>query len=512
MKAIFIQNYDVTESIASRVASFESWSVEKRPGDGIISPVSVIKSVDGKSVLITYDRTPESTNDKAPFDTKLDDEMADNWFNDMKSKDTVEVFKELGGGLIMYVDNGKSETAIENFITKMNSVKGIDNVGLEAIKPLVKNEANWQRYIDMIPSYDELAKSITPNHNEFDHVRLESIEEDNTSYDNSNEDPDQIELGEDYTDDLESEHIPEIAPSEPISYDIPPGFGDEHTNTSSDNADNLDIKDNEDVIESSEPSIVESDTNIAEPVPSFGDNLEETNDDTVQPSEPTDNNTINTNIILSEAEIKLVKELATYLDENNTTLTELLSSISKLKLVVNQLYKDNSNVDPVAENISEVNEDNSEPVTEPEEVKDNNESSIDKFTQSVIETANELPSEPVELTKLEEPDNLPNPEETKVEENIVNDDNVSTTNDIDSSSEPTSHNIDTEAALMESALKHSKNDEEFFNFLIPYKDKLSTESINKIINIKMYDYLLTGVEFQNLIFTRQERAEKLGLF
>ena len=255
MKAIFIQNYDVTEAIASRVTSFESWSIEKRPGDGIISPVSVIKSADGNSVLITYDRTSESTNEKAPFDAKLDDEMANNWFNDMRSKDTVEVFKELGGGLIMYVDNSKSEAAIETFIMKMNSVNGIDNVALEAIRPLVNNEANWRRYIDMVPSYEELMKNVSGHTNEFESVRLESVEPE-PSYDSSDSDPDSVDVDGDYTDDLESTDLytPIDSPqSEPVSYDMPAELNDEviddlsvdeHIN---ENTDTLENADNDDI-------------------------------------------------------------------------------------------------------------------------------------------------------------------------------------------------------------------------------------------------------------------------
>ena len=187
----------------------------------------------------------------------------------------------------------------------------------------------------------------------------------------------------------------------------------------------------------------------------------------------------------------------------------MLSSISKLKLVVNKLYQDNSKVEPVSTPVDTT-------ITEdlPEEPK---ESSISAFTQALMDTAQSMEPEPVSVTQLEEPDELPKVEETDLNENsetndtpVVNDDVIETDNE--SNLDSNYHtSIDNDAVLMESALKNSNNDDEFFKYLIPHKDKLTNESINKLVNIKMYDYLLTGVEFQNLISVRQDRAEKLGL-
>jgi hypothetical protein len=60
-------------------------------------------------------------------------------------------------------------------------------------------------------------------------------------------------------------------------------------------------------------------------------------------------------------------------------------------------------------------------------------------------------------------------------------------------------------------MKISSNDTEFFNNMLPYKERLSMETINELVTTKMYDKILTGMTVYTMINVREDRARKLGL-
>jgi len=158
MKAIFIDNYKAHAIIESRIESFADWEIHGRRGDGIISPVTVIKSPDDRSVLLTYDRNPESTNLKDTMESQFDDERAGLWFGDMLNKGNLEVFKEMGGGTVLYADQAKnSPKTLDIFLQKMHSVGRLDQASLDALKPML-TPTQVSAYENIIPTYEDIEK------------------------------------------------------------------------------------------------------------------------------------------------------------------------------------------------------------------------------------------------------------------------------------------------------------------------------------------------------------------
>lgn len=553
MKAIFIDNYKAHAIIESRIESFADWEIHGRRGDGIISPVTVIKSPDDRSVLLTYDRNKESTNLKDTMESQFDDERAGLWFGDMLNKDNLAVFKEMGGGTVLYADQAKnSPKTLDIFLQKMHAVGRLDQSSLDALKPMLTPE-QITAYEHIIPTYEEIEKrkaeamanseyatyvyTVDENGQEIPDKSKEKI---------ANEDTEGNYTGEDaFNSGLNSESgvDPEAVDFNP---DIMGGLEPEEPSASENTGDNIE---DPTLVEGSEEPIPEpgseynlvpeglrggsntSEEDLPEEAPEINPDFEqaankemsdyadgttpiqgvntepeniEFNEDGTPKIEVKE---INGTIVLDTKYQNILNGIDAYLTKYDMTIDEFMNSVFKLKFLLNQIAGGKV---PEETTSADTEQDPSELNEGTPNVQENEENTAS--SDNMVAT-----SSPVNNLLNAVADEMNNPENQTTEETTPVDD----TNDVevpenvnnpDSTEETVStESIDAEKELINQMMKISSNDNEFFNNMLPYKERLSMETINELVTTKMYDKVLTGMTVYTMINVREERARKLGL-
>lgn len=541
MKAIFIDNYKAHAVIESRIESFADWEIHGRLGDGIISPVTVIKSPDDRSVLLTYDRNTESTNVKNAMESQFDDERAGLWFGDMLNKDNLEVFKDMGGGTVLYADQAKgSAKTMDLFLQKMHSLGKLDHASLDALKPMLTKE-QYNTYESIIPTYDDIEKikaenkansefatsvyTVDENGNELNTgvVATEDVDPEVTEYNGedafnnglnaeSGVDPEVVDfnpeiLGEEPTEPVEvpvDNENPEVLPGDGDDLGIEPG--DEYNLQPEGlregfDGDNVDLPDE---------------------VPEINPDFEKTSNDEMNEynntEEPTEEPTIavtevNGTAVLEAKYQNILDGINTYLEKYDMTIDQFMESVFKLKFLLNQIAGGKVPEETTSADMAQ----------EPEnldESTDNNNVTTETPEEPAGTEMNGASSNPVQSLLSAVADEINNPE-NQTEEQVVpvdNTDDTATveTNEVENADNQVAETITTESInpetdLINQMMKISNNDTEFFNNMIQYKERLSTETINELVSTKMYDKILTGMTVYNMINVREERARKLGL-
>ena len=542
MKAIFIDNYKAHAVIESRIESFADWEIHGRLGDGIISPVTVIKSPDDRSVLLTYDRNSESTNVKNAMESQFDDERAGLWFGDMLNKDNLEVFKDMGGGTVLYADQAKgSAKTMDLFLQKMHSLGKLDYASLDALKPMLTTE-QYNSYESIIPTYDDIERrkaeakansefatsvyTVDENGNELptDKIATEDIEPEATEYNGedafnnglnaeSGVDPEVV----DFNPEILGEDTPPEVPETPVDNENPEVLpGDEE------NLDNIEPGDEYNLQpEGLREGFDGENAELPEEVPEINPNFEKTSNDEMNEYNTTEEPVEEPKIAVTEVNGTAVLEpkyqnildgINTYLEKYDMTIDQFMESVFKLKFLLNQIAGGKVPEETTSADV----------VQEPE--------NLDESTDTAANVATENPEEPVE-NEMNGPtsnpvqsllsavaDEMKNPE-NQTEEVVApvdNTDNVENTDEVENADSQVAETITTESInpetdLINQMMKISSNDTEFFNNMIQYKERLSNETINELVSTKMYDKILTGMTVYNMINIREERARKLGL-
>lgn len=556
MKAIFIDNYKAHAIIESRIESFADWEIHGRRGDGIISPVTVIKSPDDRSVLLTYDRNPESTNLKDTMESQFDDERAGLWFGDMLNKGNLEVFKEMGGGTVLYADQAKnSPKTLDIFLQKMHSVGRLDQASLDALKPML-TPTQVSAYENIIPTYEDIEKkkaeamanseyatyvyTVDENGKEIENKSTEKIsnEDVNGNYtgedafnnglsSESGVDPEAVDFNPDMMGDLEPEIEPldenlnetgddptllegsdEPLPKPGSEYNLVPEGLREGSDTSDENLpDEIpEINSNYEKASNNEMSEYSDDTTQIQGVNTEPENVEFNEDGTpkIEVKE------INGTIVLDTKFQNILDGIDTYLTKYNMTIDEFTESVFKLKFLLNQIAggkvpEETTSAD-IEQDPTELNETTNEVTEVPTE-----EPSTDNMTATSNPVTNLLNAVADEMNN---PENQVEDEVTPVDDTNKNEvevpDNV-TSPDSEVTETITTESIDAEKELINQMMKISSNDTEFFNNMLPYKERLSMETINELVTTKMYDKILTGMTVYTMINVREDRARKLGL-
>lgn len=556
MKAIFIDNYKAHAIIESRIESFADWEIHGRRGDGIISPVTVIKSPDDRSVLLTYDRNPESTNLKDTMESQFDDERAGLWFGDMLNKGNLEVFKEMGGGTVLYADQAKnSPKTLDIFLQKMHSVGRLDQASLDALKPML-TPTQVSAYENIIPTYEDIEKkkaeamanseyatyvyTVDENGKEIENKSTEKIsnEDVNGNYtgedafnnglsSESGVDPEAVDFNPDMMGDLEPEIEPldenldetgedptllegsdEPLPKPGSEYNLVPEGLREESDTSDENLpDEIpDINSNYEKASNNEMSEYSDDTTQIQGVTTEPENVEFNEDGTpkIEVKE------INGTIVLDTKFQNILDGIDTYLTKYNMTIDEFMESVFKLKFLLNQIAggkvpEETTSAD-IEQDPTELNETTNEITETPTE-----EPSTDNMTATSNPVTNLLNAVADEMNN---PENQVEDEINSVDDTNKNEvevpDNV-TIPDSEVTETITTESIDAEKELINQMMKISSNDTEFFNNMLPYKERLSMETINELVTTKMYDKILTGMTVYTMINVREDRARKLGL-
>ena len=556
MKAIFIDNYKAHAVIESRIESFADWEVHGRLGDGIISPVTVIKSPDDRSVLLTYDRNSESTNVKNAMESQFDDERAGLWFGDMLNKGNLEVFKEMGGGTVLYADQAKnSPKTLDILLQKMHSVGRLDQASLDALKPML-TPTQVSAYENIIPTYEDIEKkkaeamanseyatyvyTVDENGKEIENKSTEKIsnEDVNGNYtgedafnnglsSESGVDPEAVDFNPDMMGDLESEIEPldenldetgddptllegsdEPLPKPGSEYNLVPEGLREESDTSDENLpDEIpDINSNYEKASNNEMSEYSDGTTQIQGVTTEPENVEFNEDGTpkIEVKE------INGTIVLDTKFQNILDGIDTYLTKYNMTIDEFMESVFKLKFLLNQIAggkvpEETTSAD-IEQDPTELNETTNEVTEVPTEepTADNMTATSNPVTNLLNAVADEMnnpenqvedeinPVDDINKNEVEVPDNVANPD-SEVVETI------------------TTESVDAEKELINQMMKISSNDIEFFNNMLPYKERLSMETINELVTTKMYDKILTGMTVYTMINVREDRARKLGL-
>lgn len=542
MKAIFIDNYKAHAVIESRIESFADWEIHGRLGDGIISPVTVIKSPDDRSVLLTYDRNSESTNVKNAMESQFDDERAGLWFGDMLNKDNLEVFKDMGGGTVLYADQAKgSAKTMDLFLQKMHSLGKLDYASLDALKPMLTTE-QYNSYESIIPTYDDIERrkaeakansefatsvyTVDENGNELptDKIATEDIEPEATEYNGedafnnglnaeSGVDPEVV----DFNPEILGEDTPPEVPETPVDNENPEVLpGDEE------NLDNIEPGDEYNLQpEGLREGFDGENAELPEEVPEINPNFEKTSNDEMNEYNTTEEPVEEPKIAVTEVNGTAVLEpkyqnildgINTYLEKYDMTIDQFMESVFKLKFLLNQIAGGKVPEETTSADV----------VQEPE--------NLDESTDTAANVATENPEEPVE-NEMNGPtsnpvqsllsavaDEMKNPE-NQTEEVVApvdNTDNVENTDEVENADSQVAETITTESInpetdLINQMMKISSNDTEFFNNMIQYKERLSNETINELVSTKMYDKILTGMTVYNMINIREERVRKLGL-
>lgn len=556
MKAIFIDNYKAHAIIESRIESFADWEIHGRRGDGIISPVTVIKSPDDRSVLLTYDRNPESTNLKDTMESQFDDERAGLWFGDMLNKGNLEVFKEMGGGTVLYADQAKnSPKTLDIFLQKMHSVGRLDQASLDALKPML-TPTQVSAYENIIPTYEDIEKkkaeamanseyatyvyTVDENGKEIENKSTEKIsnEDVNGNYtgedafnnglsSESGVDPEAVDFNPDMMGDLEPEIEPldenldkpdedptllegsdEPLPKPGSEYNLVPEGLREESDTSDENLpDEIpEINSNYEKASNNEMSEYSDDTTQIQGVTTEPENVEFNEDGTpkIEVKE------INGTIVLDTKFQNILDGIDTYLTKYNMTIDEFMESVFKLKFLLNQIAggkvpEETTSAD-IEQDPTELNETTNEVTETPIE-----EPSTDNMTATSNPVTNLLNAVADEMNN---PENQVEDEVTPVDDTNKNEvevpDNV-TSPDSEVTETISTESIDAEKELINQMMKISSNDTEFFNNMLPYKERLSMETINELVTTKMYDKILTGMTVYTMINVREDRARKLGL-
>ena len=188
------------------------------------------------------------------------------------------------------------------------------------------------------------------------------------------------------------------------------------------------------------------------------------------------------------------------------TIDEFMDSVFKLKFILNQISEGRV----PAETSADIEE-------SPETLDDSTpEANLTENPETPSENMNEV-SNPVQNLLNSVADEMKNTENT--EDNTTQVDETSNVNaevpenTTENNTEETvsTESINPEKELMDQMMKISNNDNEFFNNMLQYKDRLSMETINELVTTKMYDKILTGMTVNNMVDVRDARARKLGL-
>lgn len=542
MKAIFIDNYKAHAVIESRIESFADWEIHGRLGDGIISPVTVIKSPDDRSVLLTYDRNSESTNVKNAMESQFDDERAGLWFGDMLNKDNLEVFKDMGGGTVLYADQAKgSAKTMDLFLQKMHSLGKLDHASLDALKPMLTTE-QYNTYESIIPTYDDIERrkaeakansefatsvyTVDENGNELptDKIATEDIEPEATEYNGedafnnglnaeSGVDPEVV----DFNPEILGEDTPSEEPEVPVDNENPEVLpGDEE------NLDNIEPGDEYNLQpEGLREGFDGENAELPDDVPEINPNFEKTSNDEMNEYNTTEEPVEEPKIAVTEVNGTAVLEpkyqnildgINTYLEKYDMTIDQFMESVFKLKFLLNQIAGGKVPEETTSADV----------VQEPENLDESTDTAANVTTENPEEPAgtemNGATSNPVQSLLSAVADEMKNPE-NQTEEEVVpvdNTDNVENTDEVENADSQVAETITTESInpetdLINQMMKISSNDTEFFNNMIQYKERLSNETINELVSTKMYDKILTGMTVYNMINIREERARKLGL-
>lgn len=542
MKAIFIDNYKAHAVIESRIESFADWEIHGRLGDGIISPVTVIKSPDDRSVLLTYDRNSESTNVKNAMESQFDDERAGLWFGDMLNKDNLEVFKDMGGGTVLYADQAKgSAKTMDLFLQKMHSLGKLDHASLDALKPMLTTE-QYNSYESIIPTYDDIERrkveakansefatsvyTVDENGNELptDKIATEDVEPEATEYNGedafnnglnaeSGVDPEVV----DFNPEILGEDTPPEEPEVPVDNENPEVLpGDEE------NLDNIEPGDEYNLQpEGLREGFDGENAELPEDVPEINPNFEKTSNDEMNEYNTTEEPVEEPKIAVTEVNGIAVLEpkyqnildgINTYLEKYDMTIDQFMESVFKLKFLLNQIAGGKVPEETTSADV----------VQEPENLDESTDTAANVTTENPEEPAgaemNGATSNPVQSLLTAVADEMKNPE-NQTEEVVApvdNTDNVENTDEVENADSQVAETITTESInpetdLINQMMKISSNDTEFFNNMIQYKERLSNETINELVSTKMYDKILTGMTVYNMINIREERARKLGL-
>lgn len=560
MKAIFIDNYKAHAIIESRIESFADWEIHGRRGDGIISPVTVIKSPDDRSVLLTYDRNPESTNLKDTMESQFDDERAGLWFGDMLNKGNLEVFKEMGGGTVLYADQAKnSPKTLDIFLQKMHSVGRLDQASLDALKPML-TPTQVSAYENIIPTYEDIERkkaeamanseyatyvyTVDENGKEIENKSTEKIsnEDVNGNYtgedafnnglsSESGVDPEAVDFNPDMMGDLEPEIEPldenldkpdedptllegsdEPLPKPGSEYNLVPEGLREESDTSDENLpDEIpEINSNYEKASNNEMSEYSDNTTQIQGVTTEPENVEFNEDGTpkIEVKE------INGTIVLDTKFQNILDGIDTYLTKYNMTIDEFMESVFKLKFLLNQIAggkvpEETTSAD-IEQDPTELNETTNE-VTEVPTEDPTEEPSTDNMIATSNPVTNLLNAVADEMNNLEnQVEDEANPVDDTNNNEVEVPDNV-TSPDSEVTETISTESIDAEKELINQMMKISSNDTEFFNNMLPYKERLSMETINELVTTKMYDKILTGMTVYTMINVREDRARKLGL-
>ena len=546
MKAIFIDNYKAHAVIESRIESFADWEIHGRLGDGIISPVTVIKSPDDRSVLLTYDRNSESTNVKNAMESQFDDERAGLWFGDMLNKDNLEVFKDMGGGTVLYADQAKgSAKTMDLFLQKMYSLGKLDHASLDALKPMLTTE-QYNSYESIIPTYDDIERrkaeakansefatsvyTVDENGNELptDKIATEDVEPEATEYNGedafnnglnaeSGVDPEVV----DFNPEILGEDTPAEEPEVPVDNENPEVLpGDEEDLNNIEPGDEYNLQP-----EGLREGFDGENAELPDDVPEINPNFEKTSNDEMNEYNTTEEPVEEPKIAVTEVNGTAVLEpkyqnildgINTYLEKYDMTIDQFMESVFKLKFLLNQIAGGKVPEETTSADL----------VQEPENL-DESTDNANVTTENPEEPAgtemNGATSNPVQSLLTAVADEMKNPD-NQTEEDVVpvdNTDNVENTDenattevenaDSQVAETITTESINPETDLINQMMKISSNDTEFFNNMIQYKERLSNETINELVSTKMYDKILTGMTVYNMINIREERARKLGL-
>lgn len=542
MKAIFIDNYKAHAVIESRIESFADWEIHGRLGDGIISPVTVIKSPDDRSVLLTYDRNSESTNVKNAMESQFDDERAGLWFGDMLNKDNLEVFKDMGGGTVLYADQAKgSAKTMDLFLQKMHSLGKLDHASLDALKPMLTTD-QYNSYESIIPTYDDIERrkaeakansefatsvyTVDENGNELptDKIATEDIEPEATEYNGedafnnglnaeSGVDPEVV----DFNPEILGEDTPPEVPETPVDNENPEVLpGDEE------NLDNIEPGDEYNLQpEGLREGFDGENAELPDDVPEINPNFEKTSNDEMNEYNGTEEPVEEPKIAVTEVNGTAVLEpkyqnildgINTYLEKYDMTIDQFMESVFKLKFLLNQIAGGKVPEETTSADLAQ----------EPENLDESTDTAANVTTENPEEPAgaemNGATSNPVQslLTAVADEMNNPENQTEEVATPVDNTDNVENTDEVENADSQVAETISTESInpetdLINQMMKISSNDTEFFNNMIQYKERLSNETINELVSTKMYDKILTGMTVYNMINIREERARKLGL-
>lgn len=542
MKAIFIDNYKAHAVIESRIESFADWEIHGRLGDGIISPVTVIKSPDDRSVLLTYDRNSESTNVKNAMESQFDDERAGLWFGDMLNKDNLEVFKDMGGGTVLYADQAKgSAKTMDLFLQKMHSLGKLDHASLDALKPMLTTE-QYNSYESIIPTYDDIERrkaeakansefatsvyTVDENGNELptDKIATEDVEPEATEYNGedafnnglnaeSGVDPEVV----DFNPEILGEDTPPEVPEVPVDNENPEVLpGDEE------NLDNIEPGDEYNLQpEGLREGFDGENAELPDDVPEINPNFEKTSNDEINEYNTTEEPVEEPKIAVTEVNGTAVLEpkyqnildgINSYLEKYDMTIDQFMESVFKLKFLLNQIAGGKVPEETTSADLAQ----------EPENLDESTDTAANVTTENPEEPAgtemNGATSNPVQSLLSAVADEMKNPD-NQTEEEVVpvdNTDSVENTDEVENADSQVAETITTESInpetdLINQMMKISNNDTEFFNNMIQYKERLSNETINELVSTKMYDKILTGMTVYNMINIREERARKLGL-